>query len=321
MDVIALGELLIDFVSTQTGLLRQAPAFVKAPGGAPANVLVGVARLGRQAGFIGQVGDDEFGRFLAGVLQENRVDISHLRLSNEGRTPLAFVSLQEDGERDFLFYWEHTADKLLAPEDIDPAYIGRARIFHFGTISLIDSPAREATWRAAALARTQGLIVSCDPNLRLSLWPSVEAACDAAWQAMRRADLIKVSGEELQLLTGKRDLSAGAQKLRAETGAPALVVTLGPQGCYYDWGAVQGSLPGFAVQAVDTTGAGDAFLAALLVWLVDHTPRGIDLAGLPQAAVETALQRANACGALTCTQRGAIPALPTREELEAFLQR
>jgi fructokinase len=177
LDVIACGEMLIDFVSTVSGVtLADAPAFQKAAGGAPANVAAGVARLGYRAGFMGQVGDDEFGRFLADTLRKDGVDIGGLRFSADARTALAFVSLRADGEREFMFYRHPSADMLWRPEDVDAAFAAQARIFHYGSISLIGEPSRGATLAALEHARAGGALISYDPNLRLALWPGKEAA-------------------------------------------------------------------------------------------------------------------------------------------------
>jgi fructokinase len=170
-DVVACGELLIDFVSTESGVtLAEAPAFKKAAGGAPANVAVGLARLGYRAGFLGQVGDDDFGHFLADTLGQAGVDTNGLRFTGAARTALAFVSLRSDGERSFVFYRHPSADMLWRPEDVNAAYAGSTRIFHYGSISLIGEPSRSATLAALGYARNAGALISYDPNLRLALW-------------------------------------------------------------------------------------------------------------------------------------------------------
>ena len=175
--VITLGELLIDFVSTRAGVsLEEAPAFEKAAGGAPANVAVGTARLGVTSAFLGKVGEDAFGRFLARTLKENGVDISGLCFSREARTMLAFVSLQASGERDFEFYRSPSADILYTPEEVHTALLQQARVFHFGSISLISEPSRSATLYAVETARQAGALISYDPNLRLNLWADEHAA-------------------------------------------------------------------------------------------------------------------------------------------------
>ncbi|MEH6874466.1 MAG: PfkB family carbohydrate kinase, partial [Candidatus Competibacter sp.] len=178
-DAICLGELLIDFVPTVTGTgLTDAPAFIKAPGGAPGNVAVGLARLGVQSAFMGKVGDDAFGHFLANTLAEAGVEVSPLRFSTEARTALAFVSLRADGEREFMFYRHPSADMLFNPREVDVDTINRAKLLHFGSISLIGEPSRSATLYAVDTARVAGCLISYDPNLRLPLWPDASAARD-----------------------------------------------------------------------------------------------------------------------------------------------
>lgn len=313
-DLVACGELLIDFVSTQAGVtLAQAPAFVKAAGGAPANVAVGVARLGYRAGFMGQVGEDDFGHFLAETMAEAGVDVGGLRFSSAARTALAFVSLRADGERNFMFYRHPSADMLWRPEDVDAAYAASARIFHYGSITLIGEPSRSATLTAVHHARAGGALISYDPNLRIHLWPSAEAARAGMLDGLQHADLVKVSEEELHFLTGVEDLAAGAARLWHDR-LRLLVVTQGAAGCTYFTPHEHGCVPPFTVQAVDTTGAGDGFVAGLLAGLLDG--------GLAwqREAIEAALRLGNAVGALTTMQRGAIPALPTRRQVEQFMR-
>jgi len=313
-DVIALGELLIDFVPTVSGTrLVEAPAFIKAPGGAPANVAVGLARLGASSGFMGQVGDDAFGRFLAQTLRDNGVDVSALRFTSEARTMLAFVSLRADGEREFMFYRHPSADMLYRPEDVDADYIRRATVFHFGSISLIDEPSRSATLFAAETARSANLLVSYDPNLRLSLWPDAESAKEGMLIGWPLAHVIKVSEEELEFLSGASDLSAGVKKLW-HSELRVLVVTQGAAGCVYFTPSFSGEAQGFPIEAVDTTGAGDGFVAGLLKGLLDRPQAYED-----EATLHDACRYANAVGALTTTQRGAIPALPSADAVDAFL--
>ena len=315
-DAICLGELLIDFVPTVTGVtLVEATAFKQAPGGAPANVAVGLSRLGVSSGFMGKVGDDPFGHFLARTLAEAGVDVSALRYATEARTALAFVSLRADGEREFTFYRHPSADMLYAPTEVDEAYVRGACLLHFGSISLISEPSRGATLRAVELAREAGLLVSYDPNLRSGLWADAKAARAGIRLGWPEADVVKVSEEELEFLTGDPNPADAARKLWHDR-LRLLAVTRGHLGCRYFTATSSGEVASFAVAAVDTTGAGDGFMAGLL--------RGLLLDG-PEAAVrdETRLRAicrfANAVGALTTTERGAIPALPTLDRVEAFL--
>ncbi|HEY3418788.1 MAG TPA: PfkB family carbohydrate kinase [Armatimonadota bacterium] len=312
-DVTCLGELLIDFTSLQPGAsIIDTPGFEKHAGGAPANVAVGVSRLGGSAAFLGMVGDDEFGRYLAKMLADRGVNTAGLRYSRQAHTTLAFVALRADGEREFIFYRNPGADMLYSVGDLDEALITAGRIFHHGSISLIAEPNREATLRAIALARAQGRLISYDPNLRLNLWPDAACAREGIHLALHTADLLKVSDEEMTFLTGETDLDAGMAHLRS-LGIPMVVVTLGAQGCAYSWGDARGRVTALPRQAVDTTGAGDAFVAGVLYHLTHLTE---DPAHLPADTIEGILAFANAVAGYTVTRRGGIPSMPTLEEVE-----
>jgi fructokinase len=315
-DAVCLGELLIDFVPAAIGHdAGQSEMFQKSAGGAPANVAVGLARLGISSAFMGQVGDEMFGHYLGATLAEAGVDVSPLRFTRAARTMLAFVSLAPNGEREFLFYRDPSADAIFSPADLDEAAIRRARLLHFGSISLIAEPSRAATLEAIGLARRHGLQVSYDPNLRLALWPDAGAARRGIELGLRQANIVKIAAEEASFLTGTDDPLRGARSLW-HGEMVLMVVTLGAEGCIWLTRDADGAVPGFAVEAIDTTGAGDAFMAGLLSGLLEtphllHDPAG--LAGLCRFA--------NAMGAMTTTNRGAIPALPKREAVEAFLRR
>lgn len=312
--VIALGELLIDFVSTVAGVtLEEAPAFEKAPGGAPANVVVGLVRLGVPSGFMGQVGEDPFGHFLVQTLANEGVDVSGMRFSDQARTALAFVSLRADGERDFMFYRHPSADMLYRPEDVAVGLLDGARLFHFGSISLIHEPSRSATLHAVQAARARGLLVSYDPNLRLNLWATADAAREGIQLAWPLAHIIKVSEEEMGFLSGHDDPLVGARAMWHDD-LRLLVITRGGAGSLFLTPTDHGSAPSFPVDTVDTTGAGDGFVAGLLKGLLDD-PDALD----DRARLTTICRYANAVGALTTTRRGAIPALPTAAAVDQFL--
>lgn len=312
-EVLSIGEALIDFVSTQVEVtLREAPAFEKAAGGAPANVTVGLARLGVSSGFIGRVGDDPFGHFLADTLAVEGVDVSQLGFERKARTGLAFVSLTAEGERDFVFFRHPSADMLLSPGHINPAYVKQARAIVYGSIGLIAEPCRSGVLKALAIARDAGGLRVYDANLRLSLWGSESEARYGLRLGLDRADVVKLSLDELEFLSGTRDISAGMEKLWT-SGLRLMIITLGTQGCAYRTVTDFGQLPGYSVDTVDTTGAGDGFLAGLLAELI-----AADFS-FEREDIENALRFANAAGALTTTQRGAIPALPTRSQVTALL--
>lgn len=314
--VVSFGELLIDFVPTVAGVsLAEAPAFKKAPGGAPANVAVGVSRLGGNAAFIGKVGDDEFGHMLAEVLKSNRVNIKGLCFDSHARTALAFVTLKKCGEREFMFYRNPSADMLMVPSDLDESLIRRSRVFHYGSISLISEPSWSTHMAAMKLAKASGALMSYDPNLRLPLWPSPEAAREGILSIWNEADIIKVSDEEVKFLTkggdDKRDevvMQLWHPKLKL------LLVTDGPDGCRYYTPGFRGRVGSFKVLTVDTTGAGDAFVAGLLHRLASNKDVLVE-----ETALRSALQFACACGAITTTERGAIPAMPDLPAVSKFI--
>lgn len=314
--VVCFGEMLIDFVPTISGLsLSDAPAFKKAPGGAPANVAVGIARLGGSSAFIGKVGEDEFGYMLAEILKENNVNNEGMRFDPGARTALAFVTLRSDGEREFMFYRNPSADMLLKEAELDLDLIRKAKIFHYGSISLITEPCKSAHIAAAKVAKDAGVFLSYDPNLRLPLWPSAESAREGILSIWDTADIIKISEEEISFLTKGEDPydDAVVQKL-FHPNLKLLLVTEGPEGCRYYTKEFSGRVKGLKVDAVDTTGAGDAFVAGILSQLA------MDLSLLQnEDRLREALKFANACGALTVKERGAIPALPTREAVNSAI--
>lgn len=300
--VVCLGEVLIDFVATESGCtLADAPGFVKAAGGAPANVAAGVARLGVESAFLGKVGRDPFGEFLVNTLRKCGVDTNGIAYDSEARTTLAFVSLAKDGERDFVFYRNPGADQRYGMDDIPQATIEAADIFHFGSVSMTTEPARSATLHAAWIAKRAGKLVSFDPNLRRNLWPSDDAARMAIAEGAVFADILKVSEEEVAWLP------AGlAPKL--------LLITRGEHGCEWRTCDASAHVAAFQVNSVDTTGAGDAFVAAMLAQVVIDP----QLLTSPDRITQ-ACRFANAAGAIATTKRGAIPSLPTRGEVEAVL--
>jgi len=313
-DVLCCGDLLIDFVPTQSGLeLADVPAFERAAGGAAANVAVGLARLGAKSAFMGKVGDDAFGHYLGGVLEADGVDISPLRFEAKARTALAFVTLKADGERDFLFYRHPSADMLFRPDEVDEIAVARARIFHFDSISLASSGPRRTVLHAADLALAKDKLVSYDVNLRLPLWESADAARTGIRQGLLKAHMVKLSEDELEFLTGSRDPSSLRETVWHDRLRFA-VLTLGGEGCILLTPEGERRIASFDVKPVDTTGAGDGFVAGLLEGVVE------DAAALGQADRLARICRlANAVGALTTTRRGAIPALPTREQVEALM--
>ncbi len=318
-DVVCLGELLIDFVAVETNRpAAEVATFQRAPGGAPANVACGLARLGRSAGFVGMIGDEPFGHFLRATLEAAGVDTSHLLSTDRARTTLAFVGVHDDGRKEIFFYRNPGADMLLEPEDIDEDYVRGAHAFHFGSISMIDPGPRAATIRAARAARDAGRLVSFDPNWRPALWTDEAAARDAIREGLRFADLVKISEEEWRMVTGVDDLASGAAKI-LDAGPKLVVVSRGPRGCAYFHASGSGEAPGYAVDVLECTGAGDGFVASLVADLLDFLRQGKRLANLTPHVLDRIARRANAVGAMACTKAGAIPALPTRREADRLL--
>lgn len=319
---ICLGELLIDFVSTVSGVsLKDAPGFEKAPGGAPANVAVGLAKLGIESYFIGKVGQDAFGDFLRDTLQKNQVDPRFLFTTGRAKTTLAFVSLTQEGERDFVFYREPGADTLLDQSEIDDSCFSGTGVFHFGSITLTHEPAYSATLKAATLAEKHGYLISFDPNLRPALWKNLEEARSKMIQAMSRAQIVKLNEEEALFLSGSSSLDKALSWLQNRFHLSLLAVTQGKKGCILSHGDKRLEIEGFVVDTVDTTGAGDGFVAGLISSLFMFWQELRAGKVIPEEALYHAGRRANAVGALTTTKKGAIPALPTQEEVEMFLEK
>lgn len=313
-DVVALGEVLIDF--TPAGKSDNGnPLFECNPGGAPANVLACLAKLGKQTSFIGKVGSEMFGRFLRQVLEERGIGTEWLLVDEKVNTTLAFVHLEEDGERSFSFHGSPGADTRLEPGDVEKTQF-RSKIFHFGSLSLTHEPARSATRTALKWAREQGMLVSYDPNLRPLLWSSLDEARTQMLAVMDQAHIVKISREELEFLTGTSDLKSGMEQLYQDYGLKLLLVTMGKEGCHCKLGPKTCQLPGFKVNAVDATGAGDAFLGGMLYQILE---RG-DLLKWGEGELAESARFANAVGALATTRKGGIPAMPTLAEVERFLK-
>lgn len=315
-DVTALGELLIDFAPAGTSDYGNG-IYEANPGGAPANVLTSLSRQGKQTAFIGKVGSDAFGDILRKTLEDNGIDTRCLYTDKEARTTLAFVSLTPEGDRSFSFFRNPGADIMLQPEEIDEAVIKNSKIFHFGSLSLTNEPARSATLQALKLAKEHGVTISYDPNLRPPLWNSLDDAKEQIKSCLPYADILKISEEEFQFLLGHMDFERGSLELCQEYGIRHLFVTLGPEGSFYRCGGITVRMPAVDVQVVDTTGSGDAFMGAALCRLGERTGDGADTPG--EEEMRALLAYANASGSLTATKKGGIPAIPTRAEIDACL--
>jgi fructokinase len=312
-DVVVLGELLIDFtpygVSQEGNIL-----FERNPGGAPANVAVALAKLKNKAAFLGMVGKDEFGTFLKKVLEDNGVNTEGLKFNNEVNTTLAFVHLKSNGDRNFSFYRNPGADMMLKTEDIDFDIIKNSKVFHFGSLSLTDEPSRGAALAAVKYAKENGAVISYDPNLRPPLWKSLELAKEMITLGLGFADILKVSEEEMEFITDIKDLKEGTD-IFFRKGISLIFVTLGEKGCFYRYKGGFGLVEAFKVNAIDTTGAGDAFLGAVLHKIIDKSLN--EIADMKKEEMEEVIKFANKVGALVTTKKGAIPAMPTIEEINS----
>lgn len=318
LDVICLGEILIDFVpSPALSPLRKAKHLRIAPGGAPANVAVALRRLGLSSGFIGKVGDDPFGRFLREALAKQKVDLSLFGLTSEAQTRLAFVTNDADEQQRFIFYGNPGADALLRSAEIPWNYLRRARIFHFGSISLIQEPARSATLTAVRLARKNGLIISFDPNLRPALWPSLKQARREILQALEYCHILKMNESEWEFLFPDRRFEESFSMLWRK-GIKLAAVTLGAEGARVAAANSCVKVKSLTVRAVDTTGAGDGFVAGLLYGVLNQGGQNLQLNR--EELLETA-RLANCVGALTTTKAGAIPAFPSLRQVRTVLKK
>ena len=308
-DIVAIGEVLIDL--TQKGIdILGVGQYAANPGGAPANLAVAAARLGASTAFVGKVGRDAFGKYLREVLEENLVDTTGLLEDPKERTTLAVVSVDSDGERSFSFYREPSADVNLKAEEIPAELLKNTRVLHFGSVSLTTEPARSATLYAAKTARENGCLVSYDPNYRGSLWHSEEEAIQQMKNALPLCDILKISDEELPLLTGTDDPEAGSKWLM-EQGIRLIFVTLGANGAFFRLGEQTGSVPGIEVKVGDTNGAGDTFLGAALSRLVHENLETLTMDRLTEIAAF-----ANKAASITTSRHGAIPAMPRLEEVQ-----
>ncbi|KAK2992032.1 hypothetical protein RJ640_014893 [Escallonia rubra] len=316
-SIVCFGEMLIDFVPDTAGVsLAESQGFLKAPGGAPANVACAIAKLGGSSAFIGKVGKDEFGYMLADILKKNGVNGDGVCFDEHARTALAFVTLKRDGEREFMFYRNPSADMLLKESELNMDLIKQAKIFHYGSISLITEPCRSAHMAAMKAAKDAGVLLSYDPNVRLPLWPSPDAARHEIMSIWNQADFIKVSDDEVAFLTQKDSDKEDVVLSLWHDGLKLLVVTDGEKGCRYFTKNFKGKVEGFPVKAIDTTGAGDSFVGSFLVSVAKDNSIFQD-----EGKLKDVLKFANACGALCTTQKGAIPALPTPSEAQSLISK
>lgn len=310
-DVVALGELLIDFTphgQSDNGNVL----FERNPGGAPANVLVMLSKLGLKTSFISKVGIDDFGKFLNETLLSYQVDTTGLVMTEEVNTTLAFVHLHSDGDRSFSFYRKPGADITLEEREVNYDLIDRAKLFHFGSVSMTSEPARQATLSAVQYAKDKGLLISYDPNLRESLWEDMGEAKKVITDSLQFANILKLSEEELYFVCDTSDCVEGTAALYRDYGIPLIFVTLGDKGCFLRYKDKTETIPSYAVSVVDTTGAGDAFFGALLYKILEET----NTEKMDMETLKSSVRFANAAGALAATKRGAIPSLPDSKDID-----
>ena len=315
-DVIALGELLIDF--TQNGLSEQGNGLFEAnPGGAPCNVLSMLNNLGKKTSFIGKVGNDQFGKTLKKALEELGIDTENLLMDNEVHTTLALVHTFADGDRDFSFYRNPGADMMLTVDELNLDLVRDTRIFHFGTLSMTHDGIRATTKKAVETAKEAGALISFDPNLREPLWDSLDNAKEQVRWGLGKCDVLKISDNEIQWLTGENDFTAGVKKIREEFPIPLILVSMGRDGsrAYYGDHYVEVA-PFLQENTIETTGAGDTFCACVLNYVLEN-----GLEALTDEQLKEMLTFANAAASIITTRKGALRVMPTREEVLDFLKK
>ena len=313
-DVTAMGEMLIDF--TLTGQSEQGNHLFEAcPGGAPCNVLAMLNKLGRKTAFIGKVGEDQFGRLLKGTIDELGIETKGLILDKEIHTTLAFVHTFPDGDREFSFYRKPGADMMLTEEEVDYDLIRQSRIFHFGTLSMTDEPVRSATKKALEVAKEAGCLITFDPNLRPPLWNSLDEAKKQMEYGFQYCDMLKISDNEIQFVSGKEDYDEGICYLQDKYNIPLIFLTMGKDGSRAYYKDIRVERKGFQVKAIETTGAGDTFCGCSIHGLLTH-----GLEGLTEEILGDMLTYANAGAALITMKKGAIRSMPEPENITKLIE-
>ncbi|TXC89299.1 carbohydrate kinase [Metabacillus litoralis] len=318
-SLFCIGEVLIDFIPAQKGMpLKDVTSFERAPGGAPANVAAAVAKSGANSSMITKLGEDAFGDFLIETLTKVGVNTNHVFRTNEANTALAFVSLKEDGERDFSFYRNPSADLLLTEDEIEESWFKDGDILHFCSVDLVESPMKQAHKKAIQYAKENGAIISFDPNVRLPLWKTPEDCRKTILSFIPEAHILKISDEELEFIAGISNEDEAVLSLF--TGdVRAVIYTRGANGAelYVKEKCYQSN--GYKVEVQDTTGAGDAFIGGFLYKLLEKNVSLSELESILQSNHQEILSYANASGALTTTGKGAISALPTKAKIHEFM--
>lgn len=314
-DVTALGELLIDF--TENGNSEQGNPLMEAnPGGAPCNMLAMIQKLGGTTAFIGKVGKDMFGRQLKTAVEAVGIDTRNLMEDEEVHTTLAFVHTFPDGDRDFSFYRNPGADMMLTKEEIQEDLIRNSKVFHFGTLSSTHEGVREATRYAIDVAKEAGCLISFDPNLRPPLWNTLEDARKEIEYGLSKADMLKISDNEVEFLCGTSDYDEGAKMLIEKYNIPFVCVTLGKDGSRAYYKGMRVEVPGFVQKnTIETTGAGDTFCGCMLHYIIQH-----GLEDLTEENLRELLTFANAAASVITTRKGALAVMPSKEEVERLLR-
>lgn len=313
-DVIALGELLIDF--TMNGQSEQGNNMFEAcPGGAPCNVLALLNKMGKKTAFLGKVGKDQFGTLLKNTITEAGIDASNLMIDDKVNTTLAFVHTFPDGDREFSFYRNPGADMMLTVDEVNPEFVKDTKIFHFGTLSMTHDGVREATKKAVETAKENGCLVSFDPNLRPPLWSSLDLAKEQMEYGFGKCDILKISDNEIQFVSGKEDYDEGIAYLQEKYNIPLILLTMGKEGSRAYYKGMRVERAGFAVKAIETTGAGDTFCGSSLNYIVEH-----DFENLTEEQLGEMLTFANAAAALVTTKKGAIKAMPVRDDVLKLIE-
>lgn len=304
-DVVALGELLIDFTENGTSVQGN-PVYEANPGGAPCNVLSMLNKVGKRTAFIGKVGQDIFGKRLKAVLEETGIDVSNLIMDADVRTTLAFVETFADGDRDFSFYRNPGADMMLREEELNADLLKDTRIFHFGTLSMTHEEVRKATKTAIRIAKESGALVSFDPNLREPLWKSLDEAKEQVAYGLSQCDILKISDNEIRWFTGEEDFDAGIARLRSQYNIPLIMLSMGKDGsrAYYKDLRVEAA-PFLQENTIETTGAGDTFGGCCLYHVLEY---GID--GFNEEKLGRMLTFANAAASIITTRKGALRVMP-----------
>jgi len=310
--VIVIGEALIDFIPTVNTSIKNAEGFIKSPGGAPANVASCIAKLGGKSKIITQLGEDGFGDFLEARIKNAGVDTTSILRTNKANTALAFVSLDENGEREFLFYRKPSADMLLESEEIEEDWFIEGDILHFCSVNLVDYPVKQAHKKAIEIAKSKNMIISFDPNVRLPLWENPKDCKNAINEFIPYADIIKVSDEELEFITGIKEEEAIASLLKT---AKIVIYTVGSEGAYIYTKTQKVFHKGYKCKAIDTTGAGDSFIGAVLYQIINKKELEFT-----NEEFQNILNFANATASIVVGRKGVIDILPRIEEVEKVIK-